>query len=471
MSCSSAGVARLWQEICREIIARSSDTAYNVYFKDVVPLECDDTELQLGISEEFTAEWIMDNYSDVLDEAVSAVCGSPRKVIFEFGYMPEHVDVQMDLQPELFQDAEEETCVEAAETAPVMPVSAAPVHRTAEKCLEENTFENFVVGEENRYAYTAATSTVQAPGRSNPLYIFGGSGMGKTHLIQAIANDVASRHPEAVIRYTTCEEFLNEYVASLKSKTDFRFRDRFRNVDYLLVDDIHFLGGKVQIQEEFFNTFNALCNSKKQIILTSDKPPTEIRGLEKRLVSRFQAGMTMQITESTFETRLAILRQMQEGMPNRFSDAVLNFLASRIRSNIRPLKSALLRLSFFASAGTEITVESAEALLADVLDKEAEEKSLHLSTDAIQKAVAEYFELQVRDLTAKKRPANVAAPRMLAMYLCRKLTDCTQQEIGLAFGGRNHATVHHAFKTIEDKIKTDEGTRRAISTIQRSLQY
>ncbi len=465
MSWGSTDAIRLWRDICREI-RKKSDTAYNVSFKDIVPISYDDTELLLGISEEFAAEWIIDNYSDVLDEAVQAVCGSSRKVLFEYGHMPEHVSAEEELELE----AEEETHVSAPAVSLAVSAPAPVQHRTAEKCLEENTFDNFVVGEENRYAYTAATTTAQTPGIANPLYIFGGSGMGKTHLIQAIANDVASRQPKAVIRYTTCEEFLNEYVASLKSKTDFRFRDRFRNVDYLLVDDIHFLGGKPQIQEEFFNTFNALCNSRKQIILTSDKPPAEIRGLEKRLVTRFQGGMTLQITESTFETRLAILRQMQENMATRFSDAILNFIASRIRSNMRPLKSALLRLSFLASSGVEITLESAEAMLSDVLDKEAEERSLHLSPEAIQKAVADYFELQVKDLTGKKRTANIAAPRMLAMYLCRKLTESTQQEIGSAFGGRNHATVHHACESVEADLKTDEQTRRAVSIIQRSLQ-
>ncbi len=476
MNGSGADVKRLWHEICRHIYA-TSETAYDLYFKGIVPLQCDAQSLKLGVSEEYFADCIMFCCADLLQDAVTAVCGEKRKIEFEYGYLPENgTETAASVSGmESAVSAEDDTVQTVAET--VAPVScnipAQPVRRTAEKCMEEHTFDNFVVGEENRYAYAAATTFAQGNHAQGLLYIYGGSGMGKTHLIQAVANEMATKNPKAVIRYTTCEDFLNEYVASLKSHTDFRFRDRFRNVDLLLVDDIHFLGGKAQIQEEFFNTFNALINSRKQIILTSDKPPAEIRGLEKRLLTRFQSGLTMQITSSTFETRLSILRKMQENMTeqNRIPDDVLTFLASRICSNMRPLKSALYNLAIYAKLGMEISVLHAEELLADVLDKEAEERSVYLSVDAIQKAVADYFELQVRDLVGSKRPANIAEPRMLAMYLCRKLTDVSQQEIGQAFGGRSHATVIHAIKQVEKKAGESESMRHVISSIQRSLQY
>lgn len=405
----------------------------------------------------------MDNCDDILSGAVEQAFGRRLNIAFEYGHV--YPGIEEELEPAGFESAVEEPV-----PAPVQ--AAAPVQHTAENCLEGNTFATFVVGEENRYAYAAATTAAEDPGRMNPLYIYGGSGMGKTHLIQAVANEVATRNPDAVIRYITCEEFLNEYVGSLRSRTDFKFRDRFRNVDLLLVDDVHFLSGnKVQLQEEFFNTFNALYNAGRQIILTSDKQPSEIPGLEKRLVSRFQSGLTMQITASTFETRLAILKQMREANSMDFSDEVLTFLASHIASNIRPLKSAFLRLSVFAGMGIPITVEEAEKQLSDLIDKEAEEKSSRLSLDAIQKAVAEHFGLQVRELTGSKRPKGIAEPRMIAMYLCRKLTNSTQQDIGAAFGGRSHATVIHAVKQVEDMCLKDEDLKHTVSTLQRHLQY
>ena len=460
MNETNADAMHLWQSVCH-LIRQQSQSAYDTYFQDIVPLSCDGTEFRLGIGDDFAAEWIRENYGDILSDAVSSVCGGPREIRFEFG----HIAPPVALLP-----APEPVRTEAA--APEKPAEAPAgiICRTAENCLAENTFANFVVGEENRYAYVAATTAAQAPGQCNPLYIYGGSGMGKTHLIQAVANEVATRNPKAVIRYTTCEEFLNEYISSLRSKSDSRFRERFRNVDLLLVDDIHFLGGKAQLQEEFFNTFNALHNASKQIIMTSDKPPAEIHGLEKRLVTRFQSGMTMQITASTYETRLAILRQMQETMPQKFREEVLTFLASHITSNIRPLKGAVVRLSVYAAAGQDITREQAETILADLLDQEAEEKNLSLSLESIQKAVADYFGLQVRDLTGSKRPKNISDPRMIAMYLCRKLTNTSQRDIGAAFGGRTHATVIHAIKQIEKELPRDEGMRHAVSMIQRSLQ-
>ena len=484
---------RLWSQTC-DRIRKESPFVFTQFVGKLPALSLQDDVLTLGVDGEFTSNWGMEYSGVILEDVLREIAGKPIRIVFEVGHKllktelaekntVEEVDLfsadelagtAMETSPAAEKTDAAET---AAETGDFSDLSGdfhpMAIIRTAEKCLAENTFANFVVGEENRYAYTAAIATAQSPGiRWNPLYIYGGSGMGKTHLIQAIANEVANRRPDAVIRYITCEEFLNEYVSALRKKADFAFRYRFRNVDILLVDDVHFLSGnKVQLQEEFFNTFNALYNDGKQIILTSDKQPSEIPGLEKRLVSRFQSGMTMQITASTFETRLAILRQMQENQTCAFGDDVLSFLAARITSNIRPLKSALMRLAVYAAMKQEVTVATAEIHLADLLEQESEEKNARLSTDAIQKAVAEYFELQVRDLTGSKRPKNIAEPRMIAMYLCRKLTNVSQQDIGAAFGGRTHATVIHAVKQVEELCRTNEDFKRSVSAIQRKLQY
>lgn len=479
---------RLWSCTC-DRIRKEQPFVFEQFVGKLPALSLSDDVLTLGVDGEFIVTWGMEYGGYILENVLHEVAGRAIRIVFEEGHVlletkaanaaeVEEVDL---FGAEELAKADETPVAETQETVSSDSGSItdfsnefhpAAIIRTAEKCLEENTFANFVVGEENRYAYTAAIATAQSPGaRWNPLYIYGGSGMGKTHLIQAIANEVVNSRPDAVIRYITCEEFLNEYVSSLRKKTDFEFRSRFRNADILLVDDVHFLSGnKVQLQEEFFNTFNTLHNDGKQIILTSDKQPSEIPGLEKRLVSRFQSGMTMQITASTFETRLAILRQMQENLTCPFSDEVLSFLASRITSNIRPLKGALMRLAVYAAMKQKVTVETAEEYLSDMLDQESEEKNARLSVDAIQKAVAEFFELQVRDLTGSKRPKNIAEPRMIAMYLCRKLTNVSQQEIGAAFGGRTHATVIHATKQVEELCRTNENFKRSVSAIQRKLQ-
>lgn len=460
------GVSRSWDEACNYIKSESL-FAYGNFFRNIVPLEQNGDALLLGISDEFAAQWIMDNYSGILMEALEKAFGKKLQIEWEYGHQP-----QTEPRGEDNASFAEPAAEPVPEPAAFLSAPVPAERKIAENCLPGHTFDSFVVGEENRYAFTAAMTAAQTPGKWNPLYIYGGSGMGKTHLIQAVANDMVSRNPNTVVRYITCEEFLNEYVASLRSRTDFKFRDRFRNVDLLLVDDVHFLSGnKVQLQEEFFNTFNTLYNKGRQIILTSDKQPSEIPGLEKRLVSRFQSGVATQITSSTFETRLAILRQAQENISPEFSDQVLSFLASRITSNIRPLKSALLRLSVFSNAGEgEITVQKAEQLLSDLLDREAEEKSFRISIEAIQKAVAAHFGIQIRDLTGVKRPKNIAEPRMIAMYLCRQMTDCSQQDIGAAFGGRTHATVIHAIRQVDTMCQKNESVKQTISVLRRQLQ-
>ncbi len=468
------GMRSVWDAACN-IIRQESEALCEHICATFEPLVLDNGTLLLGAPDEFTADWNWGAHGSAMLEALSAAYGQELKVDFEYGHLvcrEEKTEEPATVMPDLFSLIPEEAeGLDAEDTGldPVEPVIEKS--NVAENCLPVNTFDNFVVGSENQYAFTAAQTAAQVPGRYNPLYIWGGSGMGKTHLIQAVANEVVRKDPAKVVRYITCEAFLNEYVTSLREKSDFLFRDRFRHVDLLLIDDVHFLGGnKIQLQEEFFNTFNTLYNANKQIILTSDKQPSEIPGLEKRLVSRFQNGAAMQITASTFETRLAILRQEQERMETKFSNDVLEFLADRITSNIRPLKGALVRLSVFASAGIgEITVQKAAELLADVLDQEAGARSPHISIDLVQKVVADYCNLQIRDLTGSQKPKHIADARMLAMYLCRKLTNNSQQEIGDAFK-RTHATVINAVKQIEKRLGNDESMKNAVQALQRKIQ-
>ncbi|MBP5586952.1 MAG: chromosomal replication initiator protein DnaA [Lentisphaeria bacterium] len=457
MSHGESSASEVWQSVTGYIRAKSED-AYKQWFKKMVPVSVDEKQLILGTSDSFFANWVMNNCGDLLNEALASVGCEGLKVTFEYGYGYDPEDPGLGEEPPLFEQGIDES----ADGAQMITPELADL-------IRKHSFDNFVVGEENRYAYTAALSAAQKPGTINPLYIYGGSGMGKTHLLLAVAHEVRAHNPTARVCYITCENFLNAFLDSLRTKTMYEFRETFRNVDYLLVDDVHTLGNKTSLQEEFFNTFNTLYGLGRQIILTSDRQPSEIPGLENRLVSRFFSGVTTQITQSSFETRLAILKQEQQCLHMKLGDDILTFIAERISSNIRPLKGALMSLSMYAAAmRKEIDLETAKGILSDQLEKEAESRTI--SIEEIQKAVAEEFGIQVYDLTGPKKPKNIAEPRMIAMYLSRKLTTKPHQEIGRAFGGRSHGTVIHAVKQIEANSLEDEELRRVLNQLQRKLR-
>ena len=457
MSHGESSASEVWQSVTAYIRAKSED-AYKQWFKKMVPVSVDEKQLILGTSDSFFANWVMNNCGDLLNEALASAGCDGLKVTFEYGYGYDPEDLGLGEEPQLFEPSPDES------TDGVQMISSELAD-----LIRKHSFDNFVVGEENRYAYTAALSAAQKPGTINPLYIYGGSGMGKTHLLLAVAHEVRAHNPKARVCYITCENFLNAFLDSLRTKTMYEFRETFRNVDYLLVDDVHTLGNKTSLQEEFFNTFNTLYGLGRQIILTSDRQPSEIPGLENRLVSRFFSGVTTQITQSSFETRLAILKQEQQCLHMKLGDDILTFIAERISSNIRPLKGALMSLSMYAAAmKKEIDLETAKGILSDQLEKEAESRTI--SIEEIQKAVAEEFGIQVYDLTGPKKPKNIAEPRMIAMYLSRKLTTKPHQEIGRAFGGRSHGTVIHAVKQIEANSLEDEELRRVLNQLQRKLR-
>lgn len=448
-------VADVWCQIS-EYIQQKNSSAYDQWFKIITPIAIDAKQLVLGVPNDFYAEWVLKNFMDLLEEGL-ALCGyAGAKVVFEPGYN--------QCEPFVFR-----TPIDEPEQNPPRPVVEKEKQRAEIlKLVGGQTFDTFVVGEENRYAQAAALAVAVHRGIYNPVYIYGGSGMGKTHLLKAVMYYVTMNHPNMKILYTSCEEMLNEFVDALRNHTNHEFREKYRNLDYLLVDDVHQLSGKTQLQEEFFNTFNALHDSGSQIMLTSDKPPYEIKGLEERLISRFQSGCTSQITQPTFETRLAILKQEQQVQKLHLSDEILTFIAERIVSNIRPLKGALMRLSMIATAtGRPITLQTAEEELRDSLDKENELRTVTI--EAIQKTVAEYFGLNISDLVGTRRPKNIADSRMIAMYLSRKMTGHSHQEIGAAFGGRNHSTVIHAVKQVEDMALSSEDFKRTLNSLQRKL--
>jgi len=467
MNNDSDALGLLWQKAAGILKKKFNSATFNHWVKPIVPVRLEAETLVLGVSDDFFADWLRDNYGDLLEAAVAEAAGKAYQIGFEYGYSPAPEPVVETADADLEKPATAEL-VPSPEPVMISPDAERNYRECYERLSPRYTFDKFVVGEENRYAYAAATTAAQSPGAYNPLYIYGGTGMGKTHLIQAVAHEALRRNPNLRVQYVTCEEFLNRYVESLNGGQHYQFRNLFRSANMLLVDDVHQLAGKDRLQEEFFNTFNALYNSNTQIILTSDKQPCEIAGLEERLVSRFESGVTVEITAPTFETRLAILKQKQQAHVNKLDEDVLRFVASRITASIRRLEGALLRLVALTSmTSRRVTVEVAADLLRCQLEEE--NAARNVSIENIQKAVAAHFELRVSDLLSNKKPRNIAEPRMVAMFLSRRMTSCSYPEIGEAFG-KNHATVMHAEKKINERCKDDEAFRLAVSSIQRQLQ-
>jgi len=325
------------------------------------------------------------------------------------------------------------------------------------------TFENFVVGPGNRFAHAASLAIAESPGKAyNPLFIYGGVGLGKTHIMQAIGHYLLKKSYPLNFTYISSEKFTNQLINAISNRTTAKFRERYRTIDVLLIDDIHFLGGKESTQEAFFHIFNDLYDMHKQIVMSSDRSPKDIPSLEQRLVSRFEWGLVTDIQPPDLETRIAILKQKCRAESVVVSDEVMYFIAEKIKSNIRELEGALIRIVAYSSLmGKDINLELANEILKDYL----REGPTKISIDTIQKRVADYFNIGLSDMKAKKRTKQVAYPRQIAMYLVRKLTDYSLPEIGDYFGGRDHTTILHAFKKIEESIKREEQTKHLIEKL------
>ena len=332
----------------------------------------------------------------------------------------------------------------------------------------KNTFEAFVVGSNNNFAHAAALAVAQAPGRSyNPLFLYGGVGLGKTHLLHAIGHYVATHKKGARAAYISSEKFTNEYIDGIQNNQLAKFRKKYRQTDVLLIDDIQFLAGKERIQEEFFHTFNALHEAHRQIVLTCDRPASEIQNLEQRLVSRFEWGLVTDLQPPDVEMRLAILRKKAQLMGVQLSEEVMSFLANRIRTNVRRLEGALIRVAAFASlSGKPLNTEVVEGLLREILH---EEGRTSVNVEIIQKKVAEHFDIRLADMTSKRRPENIAFPRQIAMYLARSMTGNSLSVIGEAFGGRDHGTVLHACRLVKDRMEVDANVRQAVQYLEKQL--
>ncbi|MFA4843699.1 MAG: chromosomal replication initiator protein DnaA [Candidatus Margulisiibacteriota bacterium] len=359
-------------------------------------------------------------------------------------------------------------------TTPLFEPAGPPVKRTPQPINQylntRYTFETFVVGHGNRFAHAAALAVSESPATAyNPFFLYGGVGLGKTHLMQAIGHRVLLKHPNTKILYTTSETFTNELINSIRDDKTTQFRNKYRNIDVLMVDDVQFIAGKERTQEEFFHTFNALYESNKQIVVSSDRPPKEMTTLEERLRSRFEWGLTTDIQPPDFETRIAILKKKADLSGIIISDEILSFIASKVISNIRKLEGALIRVVAFASLNnSEIDLPLVDRVLKDVSTSAGE--GLNISIDIIKKASAEHFGVRLEDLSAKIRTANIALARQTAMYLARTLTAASLPKIGAEFGGRDHTTVLHACEKIRQALKARAEIADAIKMITANVK-
>jgi chromosomal replication initiator protein len=390
-----------------------------------------------------------------LQAAIVTAFGAPREVNF---LSPSEPSMESDIEgPSAENESKSDSVRETKSIGSALGLNP------------RNTFESFVVGPNNEIAHAASLAVAQSPAKTyNPLFVYGGVGLGKTHLMQAIGQYVVAKKRNTKVMYLSSELFINEFIDAIQHSNLVKFRKRYRQADLLLIDDIQFLGGKERSQEEFFHTFNTLFDGHKQIVLSSDRPASEIANLEHRLVSRFEWGLTAELQPPDVETRMAILRKKARTMQIKLRDEVLEFLANRIRSNVRRLEGALMRVASFASlSGKELTNEVVEHLLKDILQEEARHS---VTIEQIQRRVAEHFDVRIADMTSKRRPANIAFPRQVAMYLARELTKASLNEIGDAFGGRDHGTVLHACKLVKRRMTEQDSLRQTISFIDSSLK-
>jgi chromosomal replication initiator protein len=441
---------QLWKDasgILREML---NPDMFTRWFAAVKPLDLKDDVLVLGVANEFSQIWLQDNFLPLVREAVNRSSKLPLQVRFA-------VTPGGRVEQEASQDSRAEKL--AGLGRPLLDI----------RLNQRYTFDSFVVGPNNSFAHAAALKVAQSPAKAyNPLFVYGGVGLGKTHLMQAIGHGVSRSSKAKRVCYITCEQFTNEFIQGVQTSTLTKFRKKYRLTDVLLIDDIQFLAGKERMQEEFFHTFNSLFDAHKQIVLSSDRPAAEIANLESRLVSRFEWGLVTDLQPPALETRIAILKKKAALLDVKIPDRVIEFLAERIRTNIRRLEGALIRVASYASlTGKEITTDSLETLLRDALHEEARRT---LTIDSIQKKVAEHFDIRFADMTSRRRPQNVAFPRQVAMYLSRTLTERSLVDIGESFGGRDHGTVMHACRLIEQRMSTDQQLRQTVSYLEQSLQ-
>jgi chromosomal replication initiator protein len=433
----------LWQKTLQLVRNEITDVSFDTWIKAIEPISMKGDQLYLCVPNDFTKSILESRYTSLIANAVKQV--SSRSCFITF-VLTSEADKYME-----------------------KPEKADPERNEINSLLNPKyTFSTFVIGNSNRFAHAASLAVAEAPAKAyNPLFIYGGVGLGKTHLMHAIGHFILSQNRKAKVLYVTSEKFTNELINSIQTNKNVEFRNRYRNVDVLLIDDIQFIAGKESTQEEFFHTFNALHEASKQIIISSDRPPKEIPTLEDRLRSRFEWGLITDIQPPDLETRIAILKKKAELENLEVEDDVLAFIAKRIESNIRELEGALTRIMAYSSlTNSTLDVTVADEALKDIISNHRPKK---ITPELIQKVVSEYYQLKVDDLKSKKRNRPIAYPRQIAMYLCREMTDLSLPKIGDLFGGRDHTTVIHACDKIANDMNADLQVKRTINELTKRI--
>jgi chromosomal replication initiator protein len=445
-----------WPGLKQALESRLNEQAFATWIQPMRVLRDDREALILGLPDIFGLDWVTNHYRDVLEEELRRL---DPNVLLELRIEAPSEDDEDDGQ------ASSPAIELRANGTPALP---RPGNGQPEPPLTQQryTFANFITGPSNQLAAAAAHSVSESPGRAyNPLFVFGKAGLGKTHLIHAVGHEILRKNPKAKVQYQTTEQFVNDVVNGIQTKRMADIRRIYRACDVLLIDDIQFIAGKEASQDEFFHTFNTLHAAQKQVVVTSDKLPHEIRDLEERIRSRFQWGLIVDLQPPELETRLAIVRKKAEADGIPLTDDVAMFIAQSVRSNVRELEGCLIRVSANASlSGQAMTVELAKTVLKDVLPTRN-----RLTCDGILKATAQHFDVKIPDLKSSKRARAIALPRQIAMYLCRKLTSASYPEIGRALGGRDHTTAINAFKRVSERLDEPE-LRRHVEEIEQLLQ-
>jgi chromosomal replication initiator protein len=436
--------SNIWDRVVSRIETKINRHSFYTWFKPATLVDDDGTVITVRVP---NGEWLMKHYSTVIAEALAEVGRSGSEVVF----VPEGVDPSHAASPD----------PESPQPEPAPVTSLGGLN-------PRYSFDTFVVGPSNQFAEAACRAVAEAPSRSyNPLFIYGGVGLGKTHLMHAIGHYVLTHHRNSHLTYISSERFMNDIINAVKNDRIFEFRERYRSVDVLLVDDVQFLAGKEGTQTEFFHTFNSLFDAQKQIVISSDCPPREIPSLEERLRSRFEWGLIADIQPPDLETKVAILKKKAEAEAVPLPDNVALYIAGKIRSNIRELEGSLIRLIAYASLkGHEISLPLAQEVLKQVLDRD--EKAVTI--EVIQKFIADYYRLKPNDLKQRNNSKSISRPRQIAMYLCKTLTSASLPEIGRSFGGKHHSTVIHSIRMVERLREGDRDFNNLLNSFMESLR-
>jgi len=457
MSQTTSSPETFWSSLRDNLLEVIPADTFRVWFDNIRVGRLDEDGCELITPNEFSAIWIRDNYLDIIRREADRLVARPFTV-------------------ELLGDIGNESSSTNDRMSPIPSSNTKSSSRMTGPALQgrslginpKNTFSNFIVGGGSELAHAACVAVSNAPAHAyNPLFLYGETGLGKTHLMHAVAHQALNRNPSCRITYVSCEKFTNEFIRAIQENTLTKFRSRYRSCDYLLIDDIQFLAGKERIQEEFFHTFNDIYDSQRQIFLTSDRPAGEIDKIESRLLSRFQWGLVADIQAPDWETRVAILTRKADAMGISIEPEIIEFLAKSIARNVRRMEGALTRVAGYVGlTRRKADLETVQRLLRDIL---REENLSRITIETIQKKVVDYYHLRMADMLSRRRPANIAFPRQVAMYLSRILTEHSLQEIGNAFGGRDHGTVIHACKTVENMMEQDNSIKYAVEYLNEEL--